>query len=200
MNFSNGNTITGMWLDDKLHGIARKYYNETGTEFIGTFSNDLRHGPGVVTFESGDSFHGTFVHGSIKGAGIKKSVNLIQDGLWHGHEPVYALKKYGDSGVYQGTYDKQGLRHGFGKYQFADGSVYSGEFEHGYPTNKEIDLNDLRSDSSRPATDQIMRLLQSSKESMTAKLHSRDDHDIDSYLELISLKSGSGIDLPLSLP
>jgi len=102
-----------------MHCIYEGSYNE----------HHERHGNGVLKWQNGDVYKGTFWenkrqgHGSLTFADGTEYVGMWEDDLFHGE----GTRRFANGDVYTGHY-AYGKRSGPGRCYFANGDMYVGEF------------------------------------------------------------------------
>ncbi len=111
MQYFTGHRYVGHWVDNKKNGLGTMYYS-TGPIYVGDWVDDLRHGHGRITFMPGSA-----VEEAYEGQWV--------DDNWHGEGTYWYRKDEGT--VYEGEWD-MGVRHGFGRISYKDGSYYRGDF------------------------------------------------------------------------
>lgn len=99
-------SISGRWRNDRP--IARLFLKfdlpceDSSSKFVGDFNDGVRHGSGVMTYVSGDSYSGEWVNGKREGFGelrffANNTVFAVLSGKWANDKPVspMALKVSG---------------------------------------------------------------------------------------------------------
>jgi len=104
ITFKNKSTYDGQWLNDKRNGIG-VYIDSVGNKYEGLWVDDKENGAGKYTDTKGNVYEGTWTNGALKG---------------------FITLRYKNKNLYEGEYDN-GIR-GKGKFSYADGSIYSGNF------------------------------------------------------------------------
>ncbi|CAK8692787.1 unnamed protein product [Clavelina lepadiformis] len=117
MHYSEHSWYEGDWVNNTRHGWGVRRYN-TGNVFEGQWVNDKRHGEGTMRWLTTDeSYSGIWENGVQHGCGTH---------TWYLHRvpgSQYPLRN-----EYVGDFINA-LRHGHGKFFFASGAVYNGEWE-----------------------------------------------------------------------
>ena len=54
MEFANGDSYTGLWLDDTMHGYGKLVIHATGDVFEGEFDRNIMRGEGTMVYANGD--------------------------------------------------------------------------------------------------------------------------------------------------
>lgn len=111
MQYFTGHRYAGHWADNKKNGFGTMHYS-TGPVYAGDWVDDMRHGHGRITFMPGSA-----VEEAYEGQWV--------DDNWHGEGTYWYRKDEGT--VYEGEWD-MGVRHGFGRISYKDGSFYRGDF------------------------------------------------------------------------
>ena len=107
-------------------------------KYKGDFSNDMKHGYGILEFfDNDETYEGEFNKGEITGKGIyiwnngEKYEGTFLKGIKHG-KGIYT---WPDGSIYEGEYNN-GIREGKGKYIWPDGRIFKGMFSKGKPNGK----------------------------------------------------------------
>ena len=107
-------------------------------KYKGDFSNDMKHGFGILEFfENDETYEGEFDKGEITGKGTyiwnngEKYEGTFVKGIKHG-KGIYT---WPDGCIYEGEYNN-GIREGKGKYIWPDGRIFRGMFLKGKPNGK----------------------------------------------------------------
>jgi hypothetical protein len=72
--YSDGSTYVGSWFRGMRHHVEGKgaiWNRPDGTQYLGTYMNDLKHGKGKFTYPDGGSYSGEFAQGFEHGQGIR---------------------------------------------------------------------------------------------------------------------------------
>ena len=107
--------------------------------YIGSFSDDLKHGKGKIIFNEGDTYEGDFLNGKLTGKGFYQWANKCSyngeflDGMMHG-KGTYI---YPNGNIYEGQFVNN-LKEGFGEFTWKDGKKYKGTYEKGKPNGTGI--------------------------------------------------------------
>jgi hypothetical protein len=117
MTWLNGDEFTGEYdLGQAVHGLY--IFSKTGPHAGHSYEGDMRdgvfHGHGVYTYSNGNQESGIFINGQF----VAPSAEEVFDN--------------GDS--YVGGFNENHLFHYFGTYRYADGSVYTGDYQSGEMT------------------------------------------------------------------
>lgn len=138
----NGRWCEGDWVHGRLTGYGR-LSNGSGDNYEGQLKNDHFHGYGVMRFDNGRVFEGTYIKGQMVQGKMTYQDGSIYDGSWvdcarHGRGKCI----FGDGSVYQGEF-KAGHFHGHGKMTWNDGGYYIGDWFEGqmHGMGKEIRPN-----------------------------------------------------------
>ncbi|CAF5142315.1 unnamed protein product, partial [Rotaria magnacalcarata] len=115
MNYANGHTYTGDWMEDLPTGEGIFTYTN-GDQYEGQYKNGQRHGKGSYTYINGDNYTGDWFEDKKSGQGII---------IW-GPNSTWANDKY------EGEFYNDHM-HGQGTYYFANGDTYTG----GWVMNKQ---------------------------------------------------------------
>ena len=132
----------GDWIHGRLTGYGR-LSNGAGDYYEGGLKNDHFHGIGVMRFDNGRVFEGTYIKGQMVQGKMSYQDGSIYDGCWvdcarHGH----GMCIFGDGSKYEGEF-REGHFHGHGEMTWNDGGYYAGDWRegkmHGY--GKEVRPN-----------------------------------------------------------
>ncbi|MBN3303909.1 R10B1 protein, partial [Amia calva] len=135
-------SYTGQWHQGYRHGKGIMYYNQEGTSWYeGDWICNVREGWGVRCFSSGNLYVGQWKNGARHGEGRMQWLSYRQqyngqweNGIQHGQGThTWFLKRVPGSqyplrNEYVGAF-VQGLRHGHGKFYYASGALYDGEWQ-----------------------------------------------------------------------
>ena len=101
--------------------------------YLGSFSDDLRHGKGKIIFNEGEEYYeGEFTNGKMTGYGFYKWSNnntykgQFLDGNLHGK----GIFKWNDGNEYEGDYVNN-IKEGQGEYRCKNGKKYKGPYKNG---------------------------------------------------------------------
>ena len=101
--------------------------------YLGSFSDDLRHGKGKIIFNDGEEYYeGDFTNGKMTGYGFYKWSNnntykgQFLDGKLHGK----GIFKWQDGNEYEGDYVNN-IKEGQGEYRSKNGKIYKGPYKNG---------------------------------------------------------------------
>jgi hypothetical protein len=157
MQYANGNTYTGDWVDDRFHGNG-EYIWADGRRFFGSFKDDkidgkgtgiwpdgrkyegeyrwdLAHGHGLVVLPSGRAFEGTFVSDfPVQGQMIEPDGTLFAstfDGKTHVSEWHPQSKQL--IGKFEEGWDRADKCHMMREFAWSDGRRFAGNFMGFYP-------------------------------------------------------------------
>jgi hypothetical protein len=157
-DFTKGDTYTGEFYDNKMHGFGTYIYG-SGEKYIGDFKdgqpngfgartfsanskwagdkhfgevkNNKMHGQGTYSFSSGERYIGKFYASEKHGLGIYSFANGDTFvGEYKNDTKSKGTYTYKNGEVYVGEY-KNGKMHGLGIYTYTDGEQYEGEFKNG---------------------------------------------------------------------
>nr|XP_056722593.1 radial spoke head 10 homolog B-like [Euleptes europaea] len=134
-------SYVGQWFKGKRHGKGTVYYNREGTSWYeGDFVNNVKSGWGIRCYKSGNMYEGQWERDVRHGEGRMRWLTTNQeytgqwvDGTQHGFGThTWYLKRIPGSqyplrNEYVGDV-VQGDRHGHGKFFFASGAMYDGEW------------------------------------------------------------------------
>ena len=111
-----GLVYEGKFVNDMYEGHGRLVIKDK-IDYIGQFISGQFHGEGKLIFQNGKSYNGSFEYGKKQGQGVLKIP--VKDTTSASEKVVYE--------TYSGGF-KDDLYHGFGKYIYADGSTYEGNW------------------------------------------------------------------------
>lgn len=138
-------TYEGEWLNGLRHGQG-KLLHASGTVYQGSFFRGNKHGHGRITYPNGNFYEGGWENNAKSGLGtmfwrtsLEKYAGFWENNLQNGLGTHLWLEERGETRFlrnrYQGNY-KDGQRHGYGVFYYADGSKYEGEWrnnrKHGF--------------------------------------------------------------------
>lgn len=127
--FADGTCYRGAYANDFMNGLG-VYTFTAGAGGSGTYEGEFVdgefHGRGKLTYLNGTIYEGSFVNGKREGFGL---LVLPPPGNMSRCRPP-SPGRSSRGGIYEG-YLKDGLPHGRGKYEYADHSLYEGEFRFG---------------------------------------------------------------------
>ena len=139
----NEREFKGKWKNGKKEGLGEQRFPD-GTTFVGSYRDDLKHGDGRLFFkEDGCFFEGKFQKDKILGNGKQKGINYEYNGPWENGNmqgagrSTYFNDKSKKEDEYVGQF-KNGLKHGYGEYRWADGSIYKGQWHEGEILNRGV--------------------------------------------------------------
>jgi len=123
----NGRWCEGDWVHGRLTGYGR-LSNGSGDNYEGYLKNDHFHGYGVMQFDNGRVFEGTYFKGQMVQGKMTYQDGSIYDGSWvdcarHGRGRCI----FGDGSIYEGEF-KAGHFHGNGQMTWNDGGYYRGDW------------------------------------------------------------------------
>ncbi|OQR97193.1 hypothetical protein ACHHYP_12616 [Achlya hypogyna] len=124
----NGDVYTGGFLQGQRHGEGS--FVTADFTFVGTWSAGLRHGPGVLT-QRGTVKEGTWqLDAPVDGDWtIRFPTQSVYTGACVGMRPHgHGICKYANGDVYSGNWE----RSGWGVCVFANGDVFDGEWTHNH--------------------------------------------------------------------
>jgi len=124
MVYATGNTYKGMWKDGKKHGRGLMVWSDRGEMYDGEWKNGLQNGIGVHTW-MGETL-------SKKEEKLSRISNLMRnryegnfkDGTRHG----FGVFFYANGSRYEGQWNSN-VKQGRGVFTFSDGHILRGEFQ-----------------------------------------------------------------------
>jgi hypothetical protein len=126
--FDGGATFDGWWKLDRFEGEGILSY-ANGDLYHGWFKCGKRHGTGKYIFTDGRSYLGQWSKDMKNGMGKFKFLDgKVYDGRWKDDirvDEAADVVKYDNGDIYEGPI-KDGHKHGYGTYLFANGSRYQG--------------------------------------------------------------------------
>uniref|UniRef100_A0A8C4TD23 Radial spoke head 10 homolog B n=1 Tax=Erpetoichthys calabaricus TaxID=27687 RepID=A0A8C4TD23_ERPCA len=136
-------SYVGHWVCGKRHGKGTMYYNREKTFWYqGDWVNNIKEGWGTRRYQSGSIYEGQWQNNVRHGEGTMKWLathdqysGQWDNGIQHGQGThMWFLVRTPDSlypmrNAYVGEF-VQGLRHGYGKFYYANGTLYDGEWHY----------------------------------------------------------------------
>jgi hypothetical protein len=120
MFYPNGNVYEGEWHIGKRHGHGKFTWAESGSYYVGDFSNGEMSGQGEIVYAfSAQSPSVQFVQSN-------RYLGTFDSSLRNGYGVFY----YANGAVYKGQW-KDNLKNGMGTFTSRDGRVYHSEFRDG---------------------------------------------------------------------
>ena len=129
MVYRNGDIYNGDFAQGKEHGNGQMMFADPASEYVGSWSNGMPSGMGIMKRSNGGSYEGHFLAGRYYGQGtLSLPDGTRYRGQWSNDAlNGFATVEYRDGRYYRGTLSN-GKRHGSGFLQWADGSSYEGTF------------------------------------------------------------------------
>lgn len=142
MRYTNGIIYDGQWIRGKQSGKGRIDYDSDGKSYYeGDWLDNVRHGVGLRCYPSGNTYDGQWYRNVRQGEGTMNWFDQNQsysgqweDGVQHGiGQWTWYLKRgsssqYAMRNAYHGQI-RQGQRHGFGIFYYANGARYEGQWK-----------------------------------------------------------------------
>ncbi|KAI9143913.1 hypothetical protein BKA69DRAFT_1059733 [Paraphysoderma sedebokerense] len=142
LRLPTGQVYNGEWKNGKPDGQGILYYNADKTSYyVGNFREGLKHGKGKLIYESGNEYDGEFHEDKRNGYGTMmwKLKNEMYVGYWKDGKPSgsgeYIWNRTSKDAStnpvmnrYKGAF-LEGRRHGMGTFYYANGAIYTGEWE-----------------------------------------------------------------------
>lgn len=136
--YQNGERYEGDMLEDEFHGEGKYTYEDGGT-YIGKYEYGVKHGKGVSLDERGKKrFEGEYVNGEYSQGTLweegMRYEGAFRDGVIEGKGVMF----YDNGDTHRGLW-KNGRRHGYGEFFFADGkSKIVGVWKDGVNNNQQV--------------------------------------------------------------
>ncbi len=130
MDYGDGKTIEGNFLNGKPHGFAIEQFKSGRYE--GNYAEGLKHGKGIYYYNNGDEYNGQWKNDYPNGNGVLKLANgsvyegKFKNGMSYGKGKI----TYYNGDIYEGDWVND-LKHGEGVYSFKNGDVYTGFYVKG---------------------------------------------------------------------
>ncbi len=166
----NSRWCEGDWIHGRLTGYGR-LSNGAGDFYEGGLKNDHFHGKGVMRFDNGRVFEGTYIRGQMVQGKMTYQDGSVYDGSWldcarHGHGTCTFV----DGSVYEGEF-RAGHFHGRGQMTWNDGGYYLGNWSFGemHGNGKEIRPNGSIRHAGEWSHDQPVRDKKNNKDSSQKK-------------------------------
>jgi len=146
IEISDSGRYEGFWINGRYQGYGEFYYtNKNGNsgknlEYKGGYYNGVRDGIGIISFEDGGKYFGSFKKNKMNGVGLfewKQGHKYY--GTWKNDKMNGKGKyKWKNGDMYIGEYEND-LRHGKGEYVFAkNDSILKGQWVEGKKEGKFI--------------------------------------------------------------
>jgi hypothetical protein len=141
--YENGNIVRGtitlpsniIFSGSIVDGKPSGYGTETiigESIYEGEWKNGVKHGFGTIKYDQGTIVEGNFINGKLNSGQIKSHHGLLYNGELVNYFPHgYGVEKYPDGSFYEGEFIN-GVRHGKGKFTFANKKVVNVEYINGY--------------------------------------------------------------------
>lgn len=125
---ASGELMEGYWRNGRLH-LTGRIILANGDYYEGAFADGVRQGIGVEVSQSGERFEGVFQGGERNGQGKLILANYLLEGTFVNGKLEYGKKFIRDGGVYEGQLKDMEFC-GKGKFTYADGKTYEGDYLH----------------------------------------------------------------------
>jgi hypothetical protein len=126
--YSNGDKYEGHWENSMRHGFGTMYF-QSGDWYEGEFANNKFDGSGTYHFNDGRKYHGKWQSDKPDGMGtLYKPGQGPIGGIWN-QGKLLSTQKISELSDCNLEYCGNGV----GRYTYADGSVFEGEFLNGIP-------------------------------------------------------------------
>ncbi|OMJ67734.1 hypothetical protein SteCoe_35027 [Stentor coeruleus] len=123
--YINGDIYKGEMIGLLKEGNGIMYYTD-GSTYKGNWKQDLKHGFGVLTLKTGWYYEGSWSQGKIEGIGITSEDSLKLFNFKNNEILSEFIPPSIES--YKGNYLEGILKHGNGTYTYANGDIYTGEW------------------------------------------------------------------------
>ena len=140
VQYPNGDVYDGMFNDGVREGEGTMTYGESGNKYVGQWKNNLKDGIGKMTFGTNGEYTGHFSAGKRDGEGVYKYTKTkdLYSGSWKD-----GLKNGKGTFIFNATKMKlvgdwvngQIVK---GKWIFANGTYFEGQFENNYPKGEGV--------------------------------------------------------------
>ena len=137
LTYANGNKYVGNFKDSEPHGKG-KFTFANGGSYQGDFENGKFEGEGTCTYSNGDKYIGHYHNGYCHGHGVEHKANGDYiEGIYEQGNLIRGKYKWAAGGTYEGEF-KNGVINGKGVKVFSDGTKYEGDFVNGIMQGKGV--------------------------------------------------------------
>ena len=132
----------GDWENNQMQGRGKIIFSNS--KYVGEMKSNFMHYFGIMRYNNGDKYYGTWDMGEYQDFGTKiynnnsKYIGLWRKGLFFGHGKFF----YVNGDVYIGAWEN-GYRFGYGELTYNNGKTISGKFSNGIFGNGIYRLTDL---------------------------------------------------------